>query len=292
VGPSKARLRRALHGPGGGVLRLGHRAAVAGEVAALSVAARLSAPASDPAERAETARRVTVAVKTFERPSVIRRHLRSLRGVFDGRVVVADDSRTPLTWDDPLVDVIPLAFNSGVSVGRNAALAAVTTDYVLVTDDDIVFTAGTDLQRARRVLDDHPEVDVVGFLRIDLPEWSAYDHGPDALFAGHDEPLRPWGEMVGGLPVRYKIAQVFLGRTEPVRAVGWDENLRMVDHKDFFSRACGHLLVVQDAAVQVLHARAPFSTRYAPHRNDTAADLAYLQRVWGQRARDQRRNDA
>ena len=292
MGPSKAQLRRALHGPGGGVLRLGHRAAVACEVVAVSAAARLGAPAPDPAERAETARRVTVAVKTFERPSVIRRHLRSVRRVFDGRVVVADDSRRPMTSDDPLVEVVPLPFDSGVTVGRNAAVAAVTTEYVLVTDDDIVFTAATDLERARRVLDDNPEVDVVGFLRIDLPEWSAYDHGPDALFAGHDAPLRPWGELVGGLPVRYKIAQVFLGRTEAVRAVGWDENLRMVDHKDFFSRACGQLLVVQDAAVQVLHARAPFSSRYAPHRGNTSSDLAYLSRVWAERARERRRDGA
>ena len=30
--------------------------------------------------------------------------------------------------------------------------------------------------------------------------WYAIDHGPDALFPGHQPPLRPWGDLVNGLP--------------------------------------------------------------------------------------------
>jgi beta-1,4-N-acetylgalactosaminyltransferase 2 len=200
-------LGRALDGRAGGPLRLSYRAAVATELVAVTSAARLRAPAPDPAERAETAARVTVAVKTFERPAVARRLVRSVRRVFDGRIVVADDSRVPMASPVPGVDVLALPFDVRVSVGRNAALDAVRTDYVLVTDDDLVFTAATDVDRARRVLDTTPEVDLVGFLRVDLPGWSAYDHGPDALFPGHDPPLREWGTLVGGLPVRYEVAQ-------------------------------------------------------------------------------------
>jgi beta-1,4-N-acetylgalactosaminyltransferase 2 len=226
-----------------------------------------------------------MCVKTFERPAVARRFVRGARQVFDGRIVIADDSHEPMSHADPRVEVITLPFNSGVPVGRNAALDAVTTEYVLVTDDDIVFTAASDVDRARRTLDEHPEIDVVGFLLVELPGWYANDHGPDALFAARDEPLEEWGTLVGGLPVRYKIPQVYLARTASVQKVRWDEHIRMVDHKDFFSRASGRLVVVLDTGNHVYHARTPFDPEYIRYREDTQADLAYLADKWGERAR-------
>ena len=66
--------------------------------------------------------------------------------------------------------------------------------------------------RARRFLDANPEADVVGFLLSSLGGGSRRPRA-DTLFAGHDEPLREWGTLVGGLPVRYKIPQVYLART-------------------------------------------------------------------------------
>ena len=38
---------------------------------------------------------VTICVKTFERPKTIERFVRMARKVFDGRIVVADDSKEP-----------------------------------------------------------------------------------------------------------------------------------------------------------------------------------------------------
>jgi len=231
---------------------------------------------------------VTMTVKTFQRPDVARRLVRSARRVFDGRIVVADDSPSPVTFEDPNVEVLPLPFNSGVSVGRNAALDAVDTEFVFVTDDDIVFTGATDIDSARRRLESHPEIDVVGFLLVSVPRWRANDTGPDALFTGHREPLRGWGEIVGGLPVRYKIAQVYLARTEAIRKVRWDPAIRMVDHRDFFSRAAGEIVVVLDMSIRAYHAQTPFDAEYTRYRLDTSADLAYLGRVWGERAKARR----
>lgn len=278
------RMKRVMRGRGGAPLRALYRVAVGVELTAVTASARLRRGGPDDAERAETARRVTMAVKTFERPAVARRFVRSARRAFDGRIVIADDSKAPMSHPDPLVDVIALPFNSGVSVGRNAALDAVATEYVLVTDDDIVLTAATDVERARRFLDGCPEVDVVGFLLVELPGWYANDHGADTLFAGHDEPLREWGTLVGGLPVRHKIPQVYLARTSSLMRVRWDENIRMVDHRDFFSRAAGHLLVVLDHGNHVYHARTPFDEGYIRYREDTQSDLQYLARVWAARA--------
>ncbi|MGB7817353.1 MAG: glycosyltransferase, partial [Ornithinibacter sp.] len=204
------RMKARMLAPSGAPLRAAYRAAEAVELAGASAVDRLGSRQGrhrEAAERAESARRVTVAAKTFQRPKVARRLVRSARRVFDGRIVIADDSHVPMTPTDPLVDVIAMPFNSGVAIGRNTALEAVDTEYVLVTDDDIVFTAATDVDAARRRLDENPEIDVVGFLLVSVPRWRASDTGPDALFPGHREPIRRWGEIVGGLPVRYKIAQ-------------------------------------------------------------------------------------
>ncbi|GAA4403332.1 hypothetical protein GCM10023153_33260 [Ornithinibacter aureus] len=278
------RIKRAMDGRGGGPLRAAYRVATAAALVGVRGVDRLAADRPDPGERAESARTVTMAVKTFKRPDVARRLVRSARKVFDGRIVVADDSPVPMSFADPLVDVIAMPFNSGVSVGRNAALDAVDTEFVLVTDDDLVFTSATDVDAARRRLQECPEIDVVGFVRVELPRWMAHDFGPDALFGGHREPLRPWGELVGGLPVRLKIEQTYLARTEAIRRVRWDPQIRMVDHADFFSRAAGEIVVVLDPAIRAYHARTPFDPEYTRYRLDIAPDQAYLGRVWRQRA--------
>jgi hypothetical protein len=272
--------KRGMRAPYGAPVRLGFRAVTAAQVGVVAAldSARVQGPSSD--QRRETADRVTMAAKTFERPETARRLVRSTRRVFDGRIVLADDSRAPMDAPAPGVDVIALPFNVGVAVGRNAALDAVDTEFVLVTDDDIVFTAASGVSRMVEYLDRTPDVDLVGFLLVQLPLWFAYDHGADTLFPGHDPPLRPHGELINGLPVRYKIAQVYLARTEAVQRVRWDEGIRMVDHRDFFTRAAGRVVTVLDPGSHVYHVRTPFKAGYTAFREDTAADLTYLQRKW------------
>ena len=241
------------------------------------------APDRTAEDRAEVAERVTIAVKTFERPAMIGRFVRSARRVFDGRIVVADDSRQPVTTSDPRVDVIALPFNSGVAVGRNAALAAVKTEYVFVCDDDVVLTDLTDLAVLMDYLDHNPQVDIVGVALVDLPVRKLVDRAQSPLFPGASEPRILLGTVIDELPVVRKVAQVYLARTESVRSVGWDERLRMVDHRDFFSRASGRLVTVQHDRVLAYHAQTPFDASYARYREDVADDLAYLGHKWSPR---------
>ena len=232
-------------------------------------------------ERAEVARRVTMTVKTFERPEVLRRCLASARDVFDGRIVVADDSRVPVTTLGRDVDVIARPFNSGVAAGRNAALDAVATELVFVTDDDIVFTDASDLVALMNYLDDNPEVDLVALSLIDLPRLQTRGvTGAEALFPAAAEPRIPFGSEIGGATVVSKVPQVYLPRSASIRAVRWDERLRMVDHRDFFSRASGRIVAVQAHTVRAYHLRTPFDPFYTRYREDVAADLRTLGQIW------------
>ncbi|MDT0215569.1 glycosyltransferase [Rothia sp. ARF10] len=278
------RIKRAMRGRFGRPLRAGYRLAEVAQLAVVRPLDRARHGRPTPGERAEVARRVTMTVKTFERPTVLRRCVASVRTVFDGRIVVADDSRAPTLDVGRGVDVLAMPFNSGVPAGRNAALDAVDTELVLVSDDDIVFTAATDVVAAMNFLDDHPEVDLVAFSRIDLPRWRSVEaHDAAALFTGAAEPVLPYGTLVGGLPVVPKTPQLYLARTASVQKVRWDERLRMVDHRDFFSRAAGTIVSVQAQSVRAYHMRTPFDPFYTAYREDVAEDQRTLSRLWADR---------
>jgi hypothetical protein len=230
--------------------------------------------------------RLTITAKTFERPATAARMVRSARRVFSGRIVLADDSRTPMVPPDDATVVVGLPFNSGVPRGRNAALARVETPYTLVTDDDVVFTRSADLDGVVEYLDAHRDVDAVCARLIELPRWYTVGyavHETD-LFPGALPPRRRPGELIGGLPVVLRGPQVFIARTESLRSVPYDENIRMVDHRDFFSMASGRLVFVHDPDFVVFHARTPFNVFYTSYRNDVGADLAYLASKWSRPA--------
>lgn len=273
-------IKRALRSPKAAPLRVAYRSLTAANLGLVRALDRARAPKRTAEDRAEVAERVTIAVKTFERPAMIRRFVRSARTVFDGRIVVADDSRRPLKATDARVDVLALPFNSGVAVGRNAALEAVQTEFVFISDDDIVLTPMTDLAVLMDYLDHNPQVDIVGVTLIDLPVRKDADRANSPLFRGAAEPRIPLGTVIDDQVVVAKLPQVYLARTESLRRVRWDENLRMVDHRDFFSRASGVLVSVQHAQVVAYHAQTPFDRGYASYREDVGADFAYLTRKW------------
>lgn len=224
---------------------------------------------------------LTLVVKTFERPDVLRRMLASVRRVFSGPIVVADDSRVTFVSDDPGVRVLPLPFDSGIGAGRNALLAAVGTPYVFMTDDDMVLLPDFDVQRPIDYLTRHPEVDVVGGRVVHLPLGRTADYSTAALHAYRGEPRVRAGTIIDGLPVAYKVPNFYVARTDAVRSIGYDDRLKRVDHNDFFTSAYGHLVCVVDPQVVCLHAHSYFDGHYQGFRMDTAGDLALIAEKWG-----------
>jgi len=272
---SEGRLRRPAH--------VVHTALTVSQLALLSRLDRRGRELPSAEEQAELAARVTMVVKTFERPKVVRRLIDSARPVFSGRIVVADDSREPVTDLGPGVDVLPLPFNVGLSAGRNAAVDTVQTEYLFLTDDDIVFTAATDLVAMMEYLDQHPDVDIIAPQLVYLPWWYAIQTEQHLLFPGADPPLRVAGEDIGGATVAYKVQNVFLARTEAIREIRWEDRLRLVEHRDFFSRASGKLVCVQADGVRAYHARTPFDDFYMGYRNDIGPSAALLGELWSRR---------
>ncbi|MGE5186558.1 MAG: glycosyltransferase, partial [Acidobacteriota bacterium] len=237
------------------------RGLVAGELAARRALDSLRAPAPD----SSLDRELTAIVKTFERPPILARLVASIRRLYPSLpIVVADDSRQPVQL--PGVETIVLPFDSGVSAGRKAALDRVRTRYVLVLDDDFIFYNATRLAPALGKLARDPRIDILGGQLVDLPYLRARRPPLGQIFATHAQPLVPIGSTLDGLLVCDKVANFYLARTERLRLVGWDPQLKRIDHADFFTRALGTLVTVFDPELRCFHAQTPFDRAYMHHR--------------------------
>jgi len=226
--------------------------------------------------------RVTVLVKTFERPAILRRLIASIRRRYPSLpIIVVDDSREPTRL--PHVETIVLPHDSGVSAGRQAGLDRVRTPFVVVVDDDFVFLPDTALAPAVAKLVRNPSIDILGGQLVDLPQLRFRRPPLGQIFATDAQPLAPIGSSIDGMLVCDKVANFYVARTERLRLVGWDAQLRRIDHADFFTRALGVLLTVFDRELRALHAQTPFDAAYMAHRTDVARDQAILAARWGVR---------
>ena len=223
---------------------------------------------------------VTAVIKTFERPAKLRRLVASLRRHYpELRVIVVDDSAHPTSM--PGVETVVLPYDSGVSAGRNAGLARVTTDYVLMLDDDFVFYRHTDVLKAFRKLSSHSEIDILAGKEIYLPLRQTPDHSRGKLYPTDSVPLVAQGTVIDGMTVMKKVPNFYVGRTAKVREVGWDDALKRVDHADFFTWAIGVLVCVQDESCRILHYPTYFDKRYMSVKKSVEQDRKRLMEKYG-----------
>jgi hypothetical protein len=231
--------------------------------------------------RALSAGSMTAVIKTFERPREVRRLVASIRRVQpDLPVLIADDSRAP----EPVAgaELLALPFNSGISFGRNAALRQIETPYFLLLDDDFIFYRHTRLEDSLEIIVANPEIDILGGRVVNLPDFSTYDYSRLQMFPQALPPKFSTGTVIGGLAVQQKVPNFFIGRTSSVSSVGWAEELKVMEHQDFFTRASGILTTVYNDDLRVLHARNPFD-RSSPERaeNQAQAQVEFHKRYYG-----------
>jgi glycosyltransferase involved in cell wall biosynthesis len=226
---------------------------------------------SDPALLEE----LTLLIKTFQRPRVLRRLVGSIRRFYPTlRITVVDDSRNP----SPIagVQTITMPYDSGVSAGRNEGLRHVTTRYVMVLDDDFVFYRHTNLGAALAIIEQYPRIDIMGGEVVNLPLYKVTHCSHDGPFSTRVAPVLPHGTLIGDLPVQFKVPNLFIARADRLRLVPWDPALKLIEHNDFFTQAMGVLVTVYNSRLKCLHARTPFDVEYTKKRSDTALDGAIL----------------
>lgn len=227
-------------------------------------------PHISPEDIRNVEKNVTFIYKSFNRQKLAKRLYKSIRSFYPNvRIIIADDSREPLD----LPCVIHLPFNSGLSKGLIAALEQVQTPFVMRMDDDEVLTTSSKIHEQLSYLQTHSQVDLVGIQLTKKSRQAAADYSR-ILF---NKPLLiPAGTDIAGKTVVYKSPNTFLARTDKLRLVGYDPNIRMIDHQEFFYRAAGVIVSVQCSDAYVLHQHNRFDKEYLKYRRDINNDVLYI----------------
>ncbi len=218
-------------------------------------------PAVDSTDRAKLLSQTTAVIKTFQRPKDLDRLIRSIRRYYpELQILVGDDGFEPSPRSD--VGYLRLPEDIGLSAGRNALLDNVQTPYFLLLDDDFEFIRKTKIEKLIQLVD-QKELDIAAGssakIKIKLfvlrrrrmqPYHGLFD------FRGNQLRLVRGGQDLGKGYLLCDITNnFFVARTDTIRALGgWDPELHLNEHEEFFVRAWRQgLRVGHRSDVMVLH---------------------------------------
>jgi hypothetical protein len=111
--------------------------------------------------------KVALLAVTFGRPMAIQRLIRTARGRYPHLSIYVADQSEPDPFMDEFyeenrVNIVRTGPDSGVAFSRNRLLEEIEEDYVLVSDDDVIFLPETSLEVPLQILEARPDLGVVG----------------------------------------------------------------------------------------------------------------------------------
>lgn len=191
---------------------------------------------------------VTMMIKTMLRPGKLRACLESIQTHYPTMpIIILDDSPQP--YPDVARDIPQVrqyqTFTDHLGTGAcyNWALDHIETDFMLLGDDDFVFTEETKVELLRQVVRDDLVDLCGGAVRNTGGNWLANYVGD--LFIGDAPSGRPKKALyfnqvdvrqLTELTVATCIPNFWVCRSEIVRRVRWDPALKVCRHEDFFLR--------------------------------------------------------
>jgi glycosyltransferase involved in cell wall biosynthesis len=184
---------------------------------------------------------ITFCIKTIHRPWSCNRLVESLHQHIESpNIIVVDDGhpnrRFAAMYPDAASQCQVIHTDQpdvGVGIGRNLAVDAVKTDHMFLLDDDHVVTPNLNLDRLCKRFTDE-DVDILG-----VRQGSG---GRPTMLSKLMNGKRIWihrGEIRRNGYVAWcdMSSNAFLARTETIRTLRWDEELKTFEHWEFFYRA-------------------------------------------------------
>lgn len=194
--------------------------------------------------------RTAIILTTFMRDALLTRCVESVRKFYPDIPIFVGDNGTP---NDKKTEFLKCAkctyfqlpFDLGVSGVRNETLKLILPEYeyLMIIEDDIVFTEKTRLEMLRAVLDDEPTVGLCGCLlflkdgREQHYEGRVYSDGNTHFIEKINEPAwRDLPDKAGQYTLNYDlILNVFLMRRQVWIDNPWDNQFKTaLEHCDFF----------------------------------------------------------
>ena len=115
---------------------------------------------------------VSIICATIERPDLVTRFVNSVRKFYQEiPIIIGDQSRDQdelaSFYKTNNVECLRLPFDCGVAYARNECIKAVKTKFILLCDDDFIFTDKTDINIPLQALEKYPEIGIVTGAVID-----------------------------------------------------------------------------------------------------------------------------
>jgi len=187
--------------------------------------------------------KIDFIIKTFERYDCLGELLESIEKFYPGATLfIADDSSEInkdfyAEWNKKLkITLIELPFNGGLSFGRNMILEYTSAPYILLLDDDFIFTEETKIERFLDVLENSNAM-ICGGCTIHNGNEERYEFNIEySNGVLTKKKISQEGIKVGGQTV-YKTDSVlnfFLADAELFKYVRWDNSLKLSEHLSFF----------------------------------------------------------
>lgn len=207
-------------------------------------------------------RDTTLVVKTFLRDPYLFACIDSFKEHYDWPVVIADDGNHT-DEKRKLGTYLELPFDSGLPYGRNRAIEAVETEFVLLVDDDSFFTGTERLGEMQTLLE---VADVVTGTLYDVQTNIGTDYVARLEIERTELKMHQVRKTESYKGIPYKVCDLglnlLMARTETLLANPWDERFKIsFEHLDWF-------LSAKQAGLRVVHApRSRFG-----HRPDVEID--------------------
>jgi GT2 family glycosyltransferase len=232
----------------------------------------------------DIAKHVTLGIKSFERPECTSRLYLSIRKFYPNiNIYICDDSKNPRIplkemEQDPFFRFFPTEFDIGISAGRNLLVQATQTKYYVTLDDDHIFTSRTKLEILYDFLQRHNEITIAGGRIQGMRPYRMVmnAHVGDKIY-GYEKPGH-YGVLEDFL-LTNRGHNFFMARTQPLKNLLWNEQLKILEHTEFFVRAwkAGWIVAYNDK-VQVGHDRGCIANKHAYSKYRIERQNKYLQK--------------
>ncbi|HOD54374.1 MAG TPA: glycosyltransferase, partial [Candidatus Cloacimonadota bacterium] len=174
-------------------------------------------------------------------------------------ILIADDSEQPSLPDKSYpfnLTHFRLDFDQGASFGRNYLLSHTKTPYFILLDDDYVFTRHTKIERFIHLIEKYPEIDILagsvvnrGKKKLDCACRMNIDN--QVLYK-----LKKPYKIKDDLKFYDMVVNFFIAKTDKIKELRWDDDLKTIEHSAFFIKAMNHgLISAETDSVSIHHLR-------------------------------------